>query len=337
MDTAAFFLPLPVGGELVLTRRYRQPVEKVWAAISTPERLADWMGVEWLGGDAPLREGGPFNYRFRGPDIETRGTVLRLESPRLLEHSWFDNQPPGSIVRWSLEADGDGCILTLTHLFRAPEDAPRTAAGWTDLLGSLARSLGEQPGEGEMDNWPAQRDRYAASFPPEATRDGRLGAENGSPALRFERQLAKPPETVWTALTQPESLARWLTAAQVEPRVGGRFHLDFHSGQSIIDGRITRWEPERLLEYSWPEKNANGDSLVRWELSPVGAGTRLVLTHRLDAGGDLADFASGWHWHLDALDKALEGETVPFDEQRWRLLRKVYEMTLPARPALADA
>ncbi len=63
----------------------------------------------------------------------------------------------------------------------------------------------------------------------------------------------------------------------------------------------------------------------------------MVLTHRLDAGGDLTDFASGWHWHLDALDKALEGETVPFDEQRWRLLRKVYEMTLPVREAAADA
>jgi uncharacterized protein YndB with AHSA1/START domain len=334
---AAAFRPLPAGGELTLTRRFRQPVQKVWATLSTPERLADWMGVEWLGGDAPLREGGPFDYRFRQADIETRGRVLRLEPPRLLEHSWFDNQPPGSIVRWSLEPDGEGCILTLTHLFRAPDDAPRTAAGWADLLGSLAASLGEQPVEGEMGNWPEQRDRYAAAFPPEATRDGRLSEENGSPALRFERRLAKPPEVVWAALTEPEGIARWLATAEVEPRAGGRFHLDFHNGQSIVDGRITRWEPPRLLEHTWPEKNANGDSLVRWELSPAGEGTRLVLTHRLDAGGDLADFASGWHWHLDALDRALEGETVPFDEQRWRLLRKVYEMTLPPAPAPADA
>jgi uncharacterized protein YndB with AHSA1/START domain len=331
MDTEATFRPLPAGGELVLTRGFRQPVEKVWAALSTPGRIAEWMGVEWLSGDAPLREGGPFDYRFRAADIETRGTVLRLEPPRLLEHSWFDNLPPGSVVRWSLEPDGDGCVLTLTHIFREPDDAPRTAAGWTDLLDSLAASLGEQPGEGLTESWPEQRDLYAAAFPPEATRDGRLSEENGSPALRFERRLAKPPEAVWTALTEPESIARWLATAEVEPRAGGRFHLDFHGGQSIVDGRITRWEPHCLIEYSWPEKNANGASLVRWELFPAGAGTRLVLTHRLDAGGDLADFASGWHWHLDALDKALEGESVPFDEPRWRLLRKVYEMTLPGK------
>jgi uncharacterized protein YndB with AHSA1/START domain len=334
----AAFHVLPPGGELVLSRRFRQPVEKVWAALSIPERLAEWMGVEWLGGDAPLREGGPFHYRLRQADIGTVGKVLRLEPPRLLEHSWFDNEPPGSVVRWALEPDGDGCILTLTHHFRAPEDAPRTAAGWTDLLGSLAASLGEPPVEGERDNWPALRDAYAADFPPEATRDGRLGEEKGSPALRFERILAKPPETVWAALTEPEGIARWLTKAEVEPRVGGRFHLDFHGGDSVVDGRITQWEPPLLLEHSWPEKQANGDSLVRWELSPAGEGTRLVLTHRLDAGGDLADFASGWHWHLDALDRALEGETVPFDEQRWRMLRKVYQMTLPPKPpSPADA
>jgi hypothetical protein len=57
----------------------------------------------------------------------------------------------------------------------------------------------------------------------------------------------------------------------------------------------------------------------------------------VNAGGDLADFASGWHWHLDALDRALGGETVPFDAQRWRLLRKVYEMTLPRREGGGDA
>jgi len=34
---------------LTLTRDYPQPIERVWAAVSTPARIADWMGVEWLG------------------------------------------------------------------------------------------------------------------------------------------------------------------------------------------------------------------------------------------------------------------------------------------------
>ncbi|MDB5693421.1 MAG: toxin-antitoxin system toxin subunit [Alphaproteobacteria bacterium] len=328
----ATFRPLPTGGELKLARRYRQPVEKVWAALSTPGRIAEWMGVEWLSGDLPLSEGAPFDYRFHDSDLESRGKMLRFEPPNLLEHSWFDNLPSRSVVRWSLAADGGGTILTLTHVFQEPEDAPRTGAGWTQILETLAASMGEErQSEGGVEGWRAQRDRYADAFPPEATRDGRLAKEDGKPALRFERLLARPVDEVWVALTEPERIARWLTRAEVEPRVAGRFHLNFKGGDSVVDGRIMRWEPPRLLEYTWPEKEANGSSLVRFELFPAGAGTRLILTHRLDAGGDLADFASRWHWHLNALDRALEGESVAFDEPRWRLLRKVYEMTLPAR------
>jgi uncharacterized protein YndB with AHSA1/START domain len=332
-DLKAAFRPLDPGGEIELVRRYRQPVAKVWAALATPARLAEWMGVDWLG-DPELREGAAFDYRFRNSDLESRGKVLRFEPPHLLEHSWFDNLPPGAIVRWTLAADGEGSLLTLTHLFRAPDDAPRTAAGWTQLLDSLAASLGEAAESGEgMARWTERRDSYAAAFLPEATRDGRLIEEKGSPALRFERMLAKPPEQVWPALVEPEGIARWLQArAEVESRLGGRILIDFHAGASVVDGRITRWEPPRLLEYSWPEKQANGDSLVRFELfASAKGGTRLVLTHRLDAGGDPADFASGWHWHLDALDSAIEDEGRAFDAERWKLLRQVYRMTLTGK------
>ena len=294
------------------------------------ERLAEWMGVEWLGGDEPLREGGPFHYRFRQADIETVGRVLRLEPPHLLEHSWFDNQPPGSIVRWSLAPDGDGCLLTLTHIFREPA-TPRVPPpdGRTCSARSPPASASRPPRAKWTPGPPS-----ATNMPPPSRPRRRA---TGGWARRMDRPpfassgSSQAPEAVWTALAEPEGIARWLTSAEVEPRVGGRFHLDFQGGESVVDGRITRWEPPRLLEYSWPESRRMA---IRWSAGSCfpPATARLVLTHRLDAGGDLADFASGWHWHLDALDRALDGETVPFDEQRWRMLRKVYEMTLPGTP-----
>src|SRR5271165_4081350 len=103
------------GARLQLVRHLRQPVETVWAALTTPERLAAWMGVEWLGGDGLLRVGGPFDYRFANTDLESRGRVLVLDPPRVLEHSWFENVPPAAVVRWALEPDGGGSRLTLTH------------------------------------------------------------------------------------------------------------------------------------------------------------------------------------------------------------------------------
>jgi uncharacterized protein YndB with AHSA1/START domain len=31
--------------EIVFVRRLQKPIEKVWAALTTPERLEDWLGV----------------------------------------------------------------------------------------------------------------------------------------------------------------------------------------------------------------------------------------------------------------------------------------------------
>jgi uncharacterized protein YndB with AHSA1/START domain len=319
------------GARLQLIRRLRRPIDKVWAALTTPERLAAWMGVEWLGEKGPLRLGAPFDYRFANTDLESRGRVLVLEPPRVLEHSWFENIPPAAIIRWVLAPDGEDCVLTLTHRAGPPEDGPRTAAGWAQLLEALAASLGEPDAGavGGMDAWRRRRDEYAAAFPPKALRDGRRIEVDGHPALRFERRLAGSVAAVWSALVEPEALKRWLQAeATVDPEPGGRFHLILGGGSSPMKGEILRWEPPRVLEYTWPEATAGAGSVVRFEVFDDGPGTRLVLTHILPQGGDLADFASGWHWHLDALERALEGEAVEFDHPRWSALKRAYAATL---------
>ena len=328
--TRALWSSPPDGTRLELVRRYRQPIEQVWAAITIPARLTEWMGIEWLGGEEPLTAGAAFDYRFGATDIESRGHVRVFDPPRVFEHSWFENLPPATTVRWALEPDGDGCVLTLIHWTGEKEDGPRTAAGWTQHMESLAAHLGDTEATtgGSMASWRGWRDGYAAAFPIEARRDGRRILEDGVPALRFERPFAHPPAAVWAALVEPEALARWLQAeATIDPHVGGRFHLIL-GGASHMDGVIRRWEPPRVLEYTWPESAANGASVVRFEVFEETAGARLVLTHILFGGGDMADFASGWHWHLDCLDDALEGGATEFDRPRWSALRQVYAATL---------
>lgn len=329
----ATFAAGPDAPQLTLTRRLAKPIDKVWAALTTPARLAAWMGVEWLADPAtPLSLGARFDYRFADTDMVSQGRVLRFEPPRVLEHSWFENQPPGNVVRWTLEPDGEGCILTLTHQFGGPEDAPRTASGWTMILDQLARSFGEASEAGG--DWREVRDRYAMQFPPEASRDGRLSHDDGAPALRFSRIVNAPAAAVWEALTTPQGLARWLQAdAIVDGVVGGRFRLLLGGGASRVDGVILRWEPPTVLEYTWPEVAANGDSLLTFQLEDRGTTTCLTVTHRLDAGGDLQGFAAGWHWHLDCLDDAVEGRGRIFDPQRFAVLQKVYAATLFLDPA----
>jgi uncharacterized protein YndB with AHSA1/START domain len=143
--------------------------------------------------------------------------------------------------------------------------------------------------------------------------------------LRFERDFARPIEKVWAALITPARISDWLCAdAEVEARVGGRFHLVFRNGPHSMTGVITRFEPPRVLEYTWPESAAKGDSMVLWALSATAGGTRLVLTHTLTGGGAVADFASGWHWHLDAMERAIDGVATPWDRAQREALQETY-------------
>ena len=81
-------------------------------------------------------------------------------------------------------------------------------------------------------------------------------------SVRLTRRYAASPQEVWAALTEPESVARWL-------------------GRSVPgETRVT--ELERSLEIDWRPKGER-PSLVRVDISPLEGGTRLVLEHmRLD-------------------------------------------------------
>lgn len=145
--------------------------------------------------------------------------------------------------------------------------------------------------------------------------------------IRFERLLPGPIERVWDYLTKSELKAKWLSAGDVEPRAGGKVELRFrHKDLSDTDdpvpekykhmqdgtyftGRVTKWDPPRLLSYTWGEESGE-DSEVIFELTPKGDKVHLVLTHRR-LGDDpviLISVASGWHTHLDILSDKLNGK-----------------------------
>ncbi len=102
-------------------RRFAHPVDDVWAAITQPEQLAQW----WLPFDAEivleLEPGGRFEMRsLSDPTMMLDLRVLRVAPPVLFEHTHVD---PGSVVRWELQPDGEGCTLHLSQTLPAREVA----------------------------------------------------------------------------------------------------------------------------------------------------------------------------------------------------------------------
>jgi uncharacterized protein YndB with AHSA1/START domain len=139
-----------------------------------------------------------------------------------------------------------------------------------------------------------------------------LTTENGRTVLRMERRLGHPPEKVWRALTEPSELAHWFPAAvELDLRLDGRITFTFEHGEDDFaegydnTGVIRAYDPPRLLEYTW------GAEVQRWELEPTAGGCVLTLTATYDDRPGSASFTSGWILCLDALDKALGGNSVP--------------------------
>lgn len=154
------------------------------------------------------------------------------------------------------------------------------------------------------------------------------GQFNGPGEVRLVRSLPGPIERVWEFLTDSEKRSRWFAGGPMEPRQGGAYNLLFrtillapdetppeaqketHDPGFSMAGVVTRWEPPRVLAYTFGE---TGESEVTFELTPEGERVRLVLTHRA-RGEDLESmpgYSSGWHTHLAHLVALLEGTPRP--------------------------
>ena len=165
--------------------------------------------------------------------------------------------------------------------------------------------------------------------------------------VRIERLLPGPIERVWDYLTDPEKRATWFAGGPIEPRAGGTVTLRFHNnaltpddggpgekwkkygGELTSGGRVTEWDPPRLLAFLWGEEDGTA-SEVRIELAPKGSKVQLVLTHqRLRDREGMLNVSGGWHAHLDVLVARLEGTTPPGFWPAIARLEKEYQARIP--------
>ncbi len=147
------------------------------------------------------------------------------------------------------------------------------------------------------------------------------------PALRFERRLPHPVDVVWRAITEPGELAHWFPSrVEVdELRSGAEMTFRFENmpldAPSTMNGRVTEFDPPRLLEFFW------GEDHLRFELEPVGGSEQacvLRLTVLLDAREKAARDGAGWHVCLDRLERRLGGAEAGGRED-WRDLYEAYQ------------
>jgi uncharacterized protein YndB with AHSA1/START domain len=202
------------GGRSVLRmeRRLRHAPEKVWRAVTEPERLADWFPTTVR---VELREGGAVDFG-EGP----AGTVTDLDEPRLFAFTWGDDH-----LRWELHPEGTGTRLVLLHTFTDRAGAASFASGWHTCIAALDLALADRPGQDPGVDHIALHERYVGEFGLDTP-----AVDGGS--ARIERQLTRPAEDVWKALEAelPAGAVRSGDALEHPAPGGGRLRWELAEG-----------------------------------------------------------------------------------------------------------
>lgn len=140
-------------------------------------------------------------------------------------------------------------------------------------------------------------------------------AQPNPPVVRLVRELSAPPEEVFDAWTDSESLSQWLhpapdsqCTAELDVRIGGRFRIVIRSED--VDyahwGEYREIDRPRRLVFTWEWDATSGPTtLVTILLSPVGTDrTELTLIHEYLPDEEIAArYRGGWEPALAKLEE----------------------------------
>jgi uncharacterized protein YndB with AHSA1/START domain len=261
--------------ELRMRRELRHPAEKVWRAITEPGQLAGWFPAAV---ELDLRLDGAVRFTFEQDpgapvDEQSSGVIRAYEPPHLLEYTWGVE-----VLRWELLPTADGCTLSLTATYDDRAGSASFAGGWTLCFDALERVLGDNVPERD---YRELHEHFVKVF---GLDHGAL-TEDG--ALRFERQLVQPKETVWKVLTgaQPATVG--------SPPPAGFI------AKGIDAGPVSEVEEPLRLNYNC------GTGEVTWTLRDGNGGARLTLTQTAPAG----DHLTSWQTLIESLATELSSWT----------------------------
>ena len=137
---------------LVFERHLAHSVERVWRAVTEPEELARWFvaPVDWR-----PEVGAGFT------SVGQAGEVVAVEERRFFAWEWG-----GERFSFKLEPEGEGCLLTFTHVFGDRARGADQAAGWDVHLDRLGAHLGggHLSFEEAAKRVPELHERYAQAF-----------------------------------------------------------------------------------------------------------------------------------------------------------------------------
>jgi uncharacterized protein YndB with AHSA1/START domain len=137
--------------------------------------------------------------------------------------------------------------------------------------------------------------------------EGTLHSVDGSGVVRMKSRYESDIDDVWSALIDPERLARWYGRVEGDLRVGGEFTALVHGSQWEGRGRIDVCDPPRHLRVTTSE-DGGSQKVVTAELVPESLGTVLMIEVRDIPLDKIFAYGAGWQLHVEDLSAHLAEE-----------------------------
>ncbi|MGC1208974.1 MAG: SRPBCC family protein [Ornithinimicrobium sp.] len=141
-----------------------------------------------------------------------------------------------------------------------------------------------------------------------STPRGQVLRDDDGMRLEFIRTYDAPIEDVWSAMTEPERIARWIGEVTGDPTTGiVQFLMSEDVDGDPSEVTIVACEPPHLLDIDIPTPDGSWPLSIR--LAPHESGTTLIFTHRLAEPFDATSIGPGWHFYLDRLGSTIAGDS----------------------------
>jgi uncharacterized protein YndB with AHSA1/START domain len=153
---------------------------------------------------------------------------------------------------------------------------------------------------------------------------GSLRSEDGKGIVRMQDRFNTDIDDLWSALTDPRRLARWLGEVEGDLRLGGEYRFRFFASGSEGTGRVDACEPPRrlLLAHGLGQADVK---VIEATLAADGDQTILVVEERGIPLDQLAAYGAGIQVHVEDLAAHLAGRERCDADARWDELQPAYE------------
>jgi len=158
---------------------------------------------------------------------------------------------------------------------------------------------------------------------------GSLRSADGQGVVRMEDSFDADIDDLWSALTDPGRLTRWIGEVEGGLHLGGEFRFRFFASGSEGTGRVEACEPPRRLLLTMrdadPQPGQPDQEVIEVTLAADGGQTILVWETRGLPLDLLAAYGAGVQIHVEDLAAYLAGRERGEAEARWAELMPAYQ------------